>query len=144
MIGETAGEQIPDVRLCKRPAAWPLLGKIGVLMVTAELTLGGLLVLAMIAVSVRGWLTLPSDARVPIRHRFGGYGGYLSKTAGLVAWPAGGIIVYGLFVGVFVEGLATHYRGTGATLLFMPVVLAVLTTVQVGAIRAAGRSSGRG
>jgi hypothetical protein len=113
-------------------------------MAAAELTAGGLLVLAMIAVSVRGWLTLPSDARVPVNHGLRGYGGYLSKTTGLITWPAAGIVIYGLYIGVFVEGLATHYRGTGVSLLFLPAVLIVLIAVQIGALRAAARSSGPG
>jgi hypothetical protein len=113
-------------------------------MAAIGLAVGGLLVLAMIAVSVRGWLTLPSDARVPIRHSLRGYGKYLSKTAGLVTWPAAGVVIYGLYIGVFAEGMATHYRRTGVPLLFLPAVLVVLITVQIGAIRAAGETSGRG
>jgi len=113
-------------------------------MAVTGLTAGGLLVLAMMAVSVRGWLTLPPDARVPIRHGLRGYGNYLSKTAGLVTWPAAGIVIYGLYIGVFAEDLATHYRGTGVPLLFLPVMLVVLITVQIGAIRAAGKTSALG
>jgi hypothetical protein len=113
-------------------------------MAVTGLTAGGLLVLAMMAVSVRGWLTLPPDARVPIRHGLRGYGNYLSKTAGLVTWPAAGIVIYGLYIGVFAEDLATHYRGTGVPLLFLPVMLVVLITVQMGAIRAAGKTSALG
>jgi hypothetical protein len=108
------------------------------------LAAGGLLVLAMIAVSVRGWLTLPSNARVPIQRGFRGYGNYLSKPAGLITWPAGGVIVYGLYIGVFAEDLATNYRGAGVPLLFLPVTLAVLVTGQIGALRAAGKASGLG
>ena len=111
-------------------------------MAAVGLTIGGLLVLAMIAVSARGWRTLPPDARVPIHHGLRGYGNYLSKTAGLVTWPAAGIVIYGLYVGVFAEGLATHYRGTGVPLVFLPIVLVVLIAVQIGAIHAAGKSSG--
>jgi hypothetical protein len=109
-------------------------------MAVAGLIVGGLLVFAMIGVSVRGWLTLPSDARVPVRHGLRGYARYLSKTAGLVTWAAAGIVIYGLDLGVFAEGVATHYRGTGAP-LFLPAVLAGLIPVQIGAIRAAGRTS---
>ena len=108
-------------------------------MAATGLVVGGLLVVAMIAVSVRGWLTLPSHARVPIRHGFRGYGNYLSKTAGLVTWPAAGIFIYGLYIGVFAEGVATHYPTPAVPLLFLPPVL----TGQIGAIRAAGKSSGR-
>ena len=112
-------------------------------MATVGLIVGGLLVLAMIAVSVRGWLTLPSGARVPVRHGFRGYGNYLSKTAGLVTWPAAGIFIYGLYIGVFAEGLATHYPSAGVPLLFPPAVLVVLTAAQVRAIRAAARIPAR-
>ena len=110
-------------------------------MAAAGLTAGGLLVLAMIVVSVRGWLTLPPDARVPVHHGLQSYGQYLPKTAGLGTWLAAGIVIYGLYAGVVAEDLATHYRGTGV-LLFLPDVLFVLVTVQIGAIRAAGKTSG--
>jgi len=105
------------------------------------LAAGGLLVLAMIAVSARGWRTLPSDARVPIQRGLRGHRNYLSKTAGLVTWPASGIVVYALYCGVFAEDLATHYRGTEMPLLLLPVVLAVLVGGQLGALRAAATSS---
>jgi hypothetical protein len=111
-------------------------------MATTALVAGGLLVLTMIAVSVRGWRTLPPYARVPIRHGFRGYGNYLPKTAGLVTWPASGIVIYGLCVGVYAEELATHYPGKGELLLFFPALLASLIKVQIGALRAAGKPSG--
>jgi hypothetical protein len=110
-------------------------------MAAIGLAAGGLLVLAMIAMSTRGWRTLPPDARVPVQRGLRGYGTYLSKTAGLVTWPASGIVVYGLYIGVFAEDLATHYRGTEMPLLFLPVVLAVLIRGQMGALRAAATSS---
>jgi hypothetical protein len=110
-------------------------------MAVTELIAAGLLVLAMIAVSVRGWHTLPSDARVPIRRGLRGYGDYLPKTAGLVTWPAAGIVVYGLYLGVFAEALATHYGSAGWPLLPLPVVLIALITGQIGAVRRAGRTS---
>lgn len=110
-------------------------------MAVTGLAAGGLLVLAMIAVSARGWRTLPPDARVPVQRGLRGYRTYLSKTAGLVTWPASGIVIYGLYCGVFAEGLATHYRGTQVSLLFLPVVLAVLIRGQVGALRAAAAGS---
>jgi hypothetical protein len=113
-------------------------------MAATGLTVGGLLVLAMIAVSVRGWLTLPSDARVPIHHGIRGYGNYLSKTAGLLIWPSSGIVIYGLYIVVFAEDLATHYRGTGVPLLILPAVLVVLIAGQIGALRAADKGSGLG
>ena len=109
-------------------------------MAATGLAAGGLLVLAMIAVSARGWRTLPPDARIPVQRGFRGYRTYRSKTAGLVTWPASGIVIYGLYAGVFAEDLATHYRGTGVPLLFLPV-LAVLIRGQMRALRAAATSS---
>ena len=113
-------------------------------MAALGLAAGGLLVLAMIALSLRGWRTLPSDARVPIHRGFRGYGNYQSKTAGLVTWPAAGIVIYGLYSGVFAEALSTHSGNAGMFLLPLPLVLVVLTAGQIAAIRAAGRTSRRG
>lgn len=114
-------------------------------MAALGLAVGGLLVLAMIAVSVRGWRTLPPDARVPIHHGFrGGYGSYLSKTAGLVAWPAAGTFIYGIYAAVFAEGLVTHSGGDGMILIFLPLGLLILLKVQIGAIRVAADTSGPG
>jgi hypothetical protein len=109
-------------------------------MAALGLAVGGLLVLAMIAVSVRGGFTLPPDARVPVSHGFRGYGNYLSKRAGLVTGPAAGIVIYGLYVGVFAEARATH--SASVILPVLPVILVVLFARQTGAIRAAGKTSG--
>jgi hypothetical protein len=41
------------------------------------------------------------------------YRTYLPKTAGLVTWPASGIVITGLYIGIFAEDLATqrwHWR----------------------------------
>ena len=113
-------------------------------MAALGLAAGGLLVLAMIALSLRGWRTLPADARVPIHRGFRGYGNYQSKTAGLVTWPAAGIVIYGLYSAVFAEALSTHSGNGGMFLLPLPLVLVVLTAAQIAAIRAAGRTSRRG
>ena len=110
-------------------------------MAATGLTAGGLLVLAMIAVSVRGWLALPADARVPVQRGVRGYRRYQSKTAGLVTWPAAGVVIYALDIAVFAEDLATHDRGAGVSLLFLPAVLIVLFVVQIGAIRAAATTA---
>jgi hypothetical protein len=111
-------------------------------MAAAELAVGGLLVLAMIGVSVRGWRTLPPDARIPVRRGLRGYGGYRSKTYGLLAWPAAGVVIYGLFFVVFAEGLATRYARGGEILVPFLAALFVLIAGQIRAIRAAGRTSG--
>jgi hypothetical protein len=113
-------------------------------MAAVMLAVGGLLVIAMVAVSIRGWLTLPAGARVPIQRGLRGYGSYLPRNAGLIIWPATGAVIYCAYIGVFAEDLATHYQGTGMPLLFLPIVLAVLVTGQMGALRAAGRTSVRG
>ena len=37
---------------------------------------GALVLLAMVGISVYGWVTLPSDARIPVHRGPGGDGGY--------------------------------------------------------------------
>jgi uncharacterized membrane-anchored protein YitT (DUF2179 family) len=110
----------------------------------AELSVGGLLILVMIGVSIRGWLTLPSDARVPVHYGVGSYNNFVSKTAGLVLWPVGGAVVYGIFCGIFAGLVHPHHGSAGGALIIMPILLAVLIAAQVGAIRAANRGAGTG
>ncbi len=111
-------------------------------MVAAELAVGGLLVIAMIGVSIRGGRMLPPDARIPVRRGLRGNGGYRPKTYGLLVWPVGGVVIYGLLFVVFAEGLATRYARVGEILVPFLAALLGLIAAQVRAIRAAGRTSG--
>jgi len=103
--------------------------------------IGGLLVLAMTGVSIRGWLALPSDARIPVHHGIGGYNNYRSKTYGLVAWPVGGVIIYGLYCGISAGLVHPNHGSSGIGLLIIPIVLILVAVAQLGAIRAASRGA---
>ena len=56
-------------------------------MTTASIVIGALLLLAMVAISVYGAITLPSDARIPLHYGIGSYGNFAPKTIGLIVWP---------------------------------------------------------
>ena len=113
-------------------------------MAIVGLVVGGVLLLAMTGVSIRGWLTLPADARVPVHGGIGGYSNYVSKKPGLILWPTAGALIYAIFAGIFVGAVHPNHASAGASLLILPIVLAVLLAVQMGAIRAANRGVGAG
>ena len=108
-------------------------------MTAAALSIGGAFVLAMIGVSAWAWRALPPDVRIPVHSGIGGYNNFKSKTAGLITWPVGGVVAYGVFVGAF-EGLVPHHGSRNLAIIIVPIVLAVLLASQAGAIRAALRS----
>jgi hypothetical protein len=59
---------------------------------TAALAVGGAIWVAMVCVSGYGWVTLPSDARVPVH--FGvTYNNFVPKPAGLIMHPVAGAVV---------------------------------------------------
>ncbi len=101
----------------------------------AVLAIGGVLLLAMIGVSWYGWVTLPADAQVPI-HFGAGYNNFVSKRLGLIIHPAAGVL---LFV---ISALTTHHSSKSAPAFILPLVMAVLLAVQIGAIKVARTKSG--
>jgi hypothetical protein len=102
----------------------------------AVLVVGGLVLLAMIGVSVYGWVTLPADARVPI-HFGAGYNNFVSKGLGLVVHPAAGAVL------LVVSIVTTHNAAKAASAVYIfPVIMCVLLIVQVGAIKVARSRSG--
>jgi hypothetical protein len=100
-------------------------------MTTVALSIGGVLVLAMIGISTWGWRALPPDVRIPVHSGIGGYNNFRSKTTGLITWPVGGAVIYGINWGIAGRG------GTAVDIL--PILLAVVVGAQVGAIRVALR-----
>jgi len=102
----------------------------------AALVIGGVVVVAMIAVSCYGWVTLPADAQVPI-HFGAGYNNFVPKTFGLILHPVAGVVI-------FVISIATTHnpaKASSAVYIF-PVVMCVLLIVQIGAIKVARSRSG--
>jgi hypothetical protein len=102
----------------------------------AVLVIGGVVLLAMIGVSIYGWVTLPADARVPV-HFGAGYNNFRSKNLGLVIHPVAAAVVYVISV------VTTHNPGKAAAAAYIfPVIMCVLLIVQVGAIKVARSRSG--
>jgi hypothetical protein len=99
------------------------------------LVISGLLVGAKIGISCYGAVTPPSDARVPLHYGFGSYNNVASKTVGLIMWPVGGAVIFGLLTAVSVHLIKPNHPGSGAApLIIMPVVLAIAAFSQWGAI----------
>lgn len=102
----------------------------------ASLVIGVVVLLAMIGVSCYGWVTLPSDARVPI-HFGAGYNNFVPKALGLVMHPAAGAVIY------VISAATTRNPAKAASAVYIfPVVMCVLLVVQVGAIKVARGRSG--
>lgn len=100
----------------------------------------GVLVLAMVGVSVHGGLTLPPTARVPVHFGPRGYNRWLPKTAGLVLWPAVGVTVLALAIGI---ARSRPDGGSGPRIAFT-VAFAAMLAGQMGALRVARTRSHRG
>jgi hypothetical protein len=107
----------------------------------ASLAIGGILVLAMIAASGRAAVTLAADARIPIHIGSPEHCYLASKRAGLVIWPAVGVVLYGLIGGVTGSSLASGWV-PGVRDVLAPAVLCVVLGFQVGALILARRSAG--
>ena len=111
-------------------------------MTTAVIVIGALLLLAMVGISVYGAVTLPSDARIPLHYGIGSYGNFASKTVGLIVWPVGGAVIYGIFVGVSEHAIKPNHGRAGPAPFIMLVVLLLVAALQYGAISLArGRTT---
>ena len=111
-------------------------------MTVVLLVISGLLVVAMIGISCYGAITLPSDARIPLHYGLGSYNNFASRNVGLIVWPAGGILIFGLLTAVSVHAIKpNHPGGGGAALIIMPIVLVIVAGFQWGAISLARRNA---
>jgi hypothetical protein len=99
-----------------------------------EVAAGAAILAAMLCVSWYGWVTLPSDARVPVHFGPTAYNNFVSKRTALIMHPAVAVVLFLVLVAVS----QTH----GGSALFLPVVMGVLLVTQAGAIRVARRRSG--
>jgi hypothetical protein len=108
--------------------------------VIAALAIGGVILLAIICVNWYGWVSLPSDALVPI-HWGGTWGSFVSKRAGLAVHLAAGVGIYLLLAFVSVAS-PVHGKPPKVPVDFiLPVVMGVLLITQAGAIKVARRRS---
>jgi hypothetical protein len=100
---------------------------------------GGIVLLAMVGISVYAWVTLPPGTRVPLHHGIGGYGNWQPKTIALISYPVIGAFVFAVVLG------ATSSAKSGKTTpaVIAPLVLLVIAVGQYFAVRAAIRNGGR-
>jgi hypothetical protein len=107
------------------------------------LVIGGVLLLAIIGVSVYGARVLPADAQLPLHLGPGGYTNWQSRNVGLLMWP---LIAAAVWVIIAVSG-GGHRTGSGHSLplpIALTVALGVMLVSHVGAIRAGLSRSGHG
>ena len=103
------------------------------------LVVGGLVLLAMVGISVYGWRTLPPDARVPLHRGPGGFGNWQPKARALITYPVGGAVVFAIVL------TATTRGKSGKTPLEVIAPLAILAIffTQYFAVMAAIRKASR-
>jgi hypothetical protein len=111
--------------------------------VVATLAVGGVLLAVMIAASGYAAVILPRDARIPLH--FGSHERVVpvSKRTGLLAWPAAGVVVYGILGGVSASSLASGWV-PGVRDVLMPAAMCVLLGFQAGALVLAAQDHGSG
>ena len=100
---------------------------------------GVVVLLAMVGISIYGWVTLPTDARIPVHRGPGGWGNWQPKARALITYPVGGAVVFGIVL------TATSRAKSGSTALELiaPLALLVIFFTQYFAVMAAIRNAGR-
>jgi hypothetical protein len=106
--------------------------------VLASLIIGGMLLLAIMAASGWGAAVLPPDARIAVHYGSENHQFMVDKRAGLLIWPALGVIVYGALGGIAASRLAAGWV-PGVRDVLVPAVLVVVLAFQVGALITARR-----
>jgi heme A synthase len=109
--------------------------------VTAGLVIGAVLLVAMVGISCYGWVTLPSDALVPVHFGPGSYNRFVPKQYGLIMHPAAGALVFAILL-VTQHSTSSNGSGKPPVAVILPIVMGVLVVVQAGAIRVARRPGG--
>ncbi len=107
----------------------------------ASLIIGGVLLLAMAAVSGRAAAVLPADARIAIHCGSVEHCYLTSKGAGLVIWPVVGAVLFGVLSGITGSSVAGDWV-PGVRDVLVPAVMCVALAFQVGAVIRAGSADG--
>ena len=100
---------------------------------------GVLVLLAMVGISVYGWVTLPSDVRIPVHRGPGGWGNWQPKARALITYPVGGAVVFAIALTATFRAIS----GKPAFGLIAPLALLVIFFTQYFAVMAAIRKAGR-
>ena len=108
--------------------------------VVAALVVSGIFALAMIVAAVRAAITLPAGARIPLHFGSVERCYLVPKRAGLVIWPAAGVLVAGVLGGIAVSSLAAGWV-PGVRDVLAPAATGVLLAFEVGALAMARRGS---
>jgi hypothetical protein len=101
--------------------------------VTAALAVSGILALAMIVAAVLAAVVLPAGARIPLHFGSAERCYLVPKPAGLVIWPAAGVLVCGVLGGIAASGLAADWV-PGVRYVLGPAAMCVLLAFEVGAL----------
>ena len=108
--------------------------------VMVSLVVSGIFTLAMIVAAVWAAIVLPAGARIPL-HLGSVERCYLvPKRAGLVIWPAAGVLVSGVLGGVAASSLAAGWV-PGVRYVLAPAATGILLAFEVGALLARERET---
>jgi hypothetical protein len=105
---------------------------------TTVLILDGVLLAAIICVSLYGAATLPAGARVPVHFgSIGAYNHWIPKNIALVMWPAAAVLVYVILIVTTRPAASGSGPSTGLT-----IALVVMLVTHSGALRIAKSRGG--
>ena len=101
--------------------------------VTAALTVSGIFTLAMIVAAIRAAIVLPAGARIPLHLGSVEHCYLVPKRAGLVVWPAAGVLVSGVLGGIAASSMAADWV-PGVRYVLAPAAAGLLLAFEVGAL----------
>jgi hypothetical protein len=100
---------------------------------TTALIIDGVIVLAMIGVSLYGASVLPPGARMPVHFGPTGYNQWVPKGFGLALWPA---VAAGVCV-ILAVTTRRHHPGSSSAAVIVIVLLLVMLVTEIGALTVA-------
>lgn len=100
---------------------------------------GAIALVAMVAISLYGAVTLPPGSQVPVHHGIGGYSNWQPKALALIIYPAIGVFVYAI---TLAATSSAHSNGKVTPVWIAPIAIVVIAISEYAAIRAAARRSG--
>jgi hypothetical protein len=101
---------------------------------------GVVVLLAMVGISAYGWVTLPSDARIPVHRGPGGWGNWQPKARALITYPVGAAVVFAIVL----TATSSAKSGRPDLGIIAPAAALVIAVTQYFAVRAAIGNGGLG